>query len=654
RVTSTVQPPVNLNVTELFARSFNIESDLRTELEYRINLDAKVTVKIHRLDSNNANPVLVRTILNEVDRTVGVKKEVWDGKEDTGTFVTAGRYRFTVTAKAGTQEDSETYSFDVTRTSSGGLDITALFARDFDIEDDNGTDLEYHLNKDAEVTIKIYRVDNDNDIELVRRLITNDDQNDGDHEEFWDGEDDDDDEVEEGEYRFTVTARAGTEEDSASYDFDVTAGNSGGSSFIRNLKADPDSFRPDDDDETTITFETQEQPSGTPIVEIFDGSDFVDQLRVRETNDNEYEAVWDGTDRSGEIVPEATYTVEVTAERSNRVHRRETDVRVLSDSRSSLEIRDLDADPSSFDPREDEETEITFDLTGEDPESAEVVLDILSNESNTASSLRRIRAVPISVSSSRIHYRAVWDGTTSSGSIAGNDTYSIRVRATKNNRSITSFTYVRVVSSSPDDDDDDDDDDSDYCAGFVDVPKDHELCPAIEWVVEQGIFLGDPGRNTLRINDDLTRAETAAVLKRAFGFSLANYSLGEDGDLGFRDLDATQWYMPYIKTFVDRQILFGYPNKTMRPNKEMSRAELYRVFVRAAQRGPEVETNFTVNARVEDAPFSDTPVFNKSQWYLPYAEFAQENDLVDGNRFQPTESISRGEVIKLIYPLQSR
>ena len=188
------------------------------------------------------------------------------------------------------------------------------------------------------------------------------------------------------------------------------------------------------------------------------------------------------------------------------------------------------------------------------------------------------------------------------------------------------------------------------CGNFKDVSPNSSLCPAIAFVTSKNIFQGyDDG--TIGLERVIKRVELLYVMQRAFHYTLDGYNSYQDGNLGYSDLTnkTGEKYMPFIKTFKRLAIMTGYPDGKMRPERTMTVAELYRVFVKAAKFSPTGGAHFVVDANIPTAPYLDTPISAATRWYISYAAFAKLNGLVTTDRFYPNRGITRGQVIKLIY-----
>lgn len=388
------------------------------------------------------------------------------------------------------------------------------------------------------------------------------------------------------------------------------------------------------------------QPTVLPIRTI--------ELGILRTGGNvTHNSVWNGRDDFNTIVPTGTYPYVIRASRSTNIN--ETvyswglvmvfrGVGGTITTQQPFMLTDLGPTRPAFFPDNGETTTLRFEVNRP---NTTFVVTIETGVPGTPIRTLSVSSTGISVSAGQTVYRyeSVWDGRNAAGSLVSTNTYAYRIKAFSGSDQMERVGWVRVertgttvtITTSTN------------CAGFVDVPKNHSLCPAIEFVVSRGIFLGDGGLNTLRLDDLLKRSEASRVMQSAFGYSLEPYSTSSDGNLGFSDLNTSAWYMPYIKTFVLRKVLEGYPDGLMRANRTMGRAEMYKVFVEGTFDAPLAVPHFSLRKPITNKPFTDTPVNKDTKWYLSYADFANVNDLVTTSNFFPGKGISRGTVIKLIY-----
>lgn len=179
------------------------------------------------------------------------------------------------------------------------------------------------------------------------------------------------------------------------------------------------------------------------------------------------------------------------------------------------------------------------------------------------------------------------------------------------------------------------------CAGFLDVGLGNPYCKAITMVKNTGIFQGYPD-GTFKPNQPINRAETVKVILLALNKSL----LSPDGtNLGFWDVAPFDWYTSYLRTAKIHGIINGYPDGTFKPGNTVNRAELLKMFLEA--------TEIAIPG-CYGQPYPDVPA--NSPWYLKYACFAKQYDLVEVDtmgRMKPGTPMTRGGVADLFLRFQS-
>ena len=117
---------------------------------------------------------------------------------------------------------------------------------------------------------------------------------------------------------------------------------------------------------------------------------------------------------------------------------------------------------------------------------------------------------------------------------------------------------------------------------------DEAIDERIRVVSDIGIITGDEA-NDLRLNNVLTRAETAAIVYR-----LKNPRA--EGDIRasrqiFRDVDINHWAAGEIEFLYDINIVSGDENAMFRPNDGVSAAEFYKMLLYVAGYGNQLENN---------------------------------------------------------------
>ncbi|MBD7984541.1 S-layer homology domain-containing protein [Sporosarcina sp. Sa2YVA2] len=104
--------------------------------------------------------------------------------------------------------------------------------------------------------------------------------------------------------------------------------------------------------------------------------------------------------------------------------------------------------------------------------------------------------------------------------------------------------------------------------GFKDVSKTHASYKYIAALVEAGIISGYED-NTFRPNDSLTRAQMAKIL--VLGFELDGK---ENVELPFKDINAKQWHMEFVRSLYGHEITTGTTPTTFSPNAHVTRGQM--------------------------------------------------------------------------------
>ncbi len=191
----------------------------------------------------------------------------------------------------------------------------------------------------------------------------------------------------------------------------------------------------------------------------------------------------------------------------------------------------------------------------------------------------------------------------------------------------------RTVIGSTDTDTGSDDVDDDSSVGFFTDIKNliSDFKEAIGWAFNKGITTGTSD-TTFSPDDTCTRAQVVTFLWRAMG------SEEVDGDVGFKDVSASDYYYDAVKWAVSRGITTGTGDDTFSPDAECTRAQVV-TFLNRADGG-------TTGA---SASFSDVPV---SEYYSNAVAWAVENGITNGtggSLFAPNDSCTRAQIVTFIH-----
>ena len=110
---------------------------------------------------------------------------------------------------------------------------------------------------------------------------------------------------------------------------------------------------------------------------------------------------------------------------------------------------------------------------------------------------------------------------------------------------------------------------------FSDVPESIWYYPAVEYVVEKGLFAGT-GERTFSPDGTMTRAMAATVLYRQAG------SPAVEGQSSFSDVPQDRWYADAVAWASGAGVVKGYPDGLFYPGREITVQELVTMLYRYA------------------------------------------------------------------------
>jgi hypothetical protein len=148
-----------------------------------------------------------------------------------------------------------------------------------------------------------------------------------------------------------------------------------------------------------------------------------------------------------------------------------------------------------------------------------------------------------------------------------------------------------------------------------------------------GIISGYPD-DTFRPVRGVSRAEFAKMIILAIGEAPASSYQGY-----FSDVNTKHWAWRYIEKARELGIISGYPDNTFRPDKEISRAEIAKIIIKARE----------LPLDISGVAFSDVPT---DHWAYDYIMTARNNDIVRGyvdGTFRPKRTATRAEACKMLF-----
>jgi len=171
-------------------------------------------------------------------------------------------------------------------------------------------------------------------------------------------------------------------------------------------------------------------------------------------------------------------------------------------------------------------------------------------------------------------------------------------------------------------------------ASFVDVGDGFWAKSPIEHTGTVGLIQGYPD-GTFNPGRALTRAELATLIVRAKGIETPKVF----GKI-FTDVDPGHWAAPYIKVAKAYGWVEGYPDKSYKPNQEISRTEAITILSRL--------DDLAIKEKVLANLYKDMP---NSHWAARYVEAAKMAGLLDyitADTLEPKQLVSRAEFVEML------
>ncbi|MFD2442881.1 S-layer homology domain-containing protein [Bacillus sp. CGMCC 1.16607] len=172
---------------------------------------------------------------------------------------------------------------------------------------------------------------------------------------------------------------------------------------------------------------------------------------------------------------------------------------------------------------------------------------------------------------------------------------------------------------------------------FSDLSSEKYYYDAVLSLSERGV-IGGFNDGTYRPDKDLTRSEAASILAKALGLNSTNIK-----DIGFNDVPEGKWYYPAVAALVEKGIISGFDQKTFKPDKTVTRAELSKMLTLA----------FNLKASPAKTAFTDIP---KNKWFASFVNTLVVNGVTDGitpTTFAPDQVVTRGQMAAFVYRAES-
>jgi len=295
-----------------------------------------------------------------------------------------------------------------------------------------------------------------------------------------------------------------------------------------------------------------------------------------------------------------------------------------------LEITDLDVDNETFDPREGEEVEFSFE-TNKDAYITLIIRDEDKGEVVEILDEKKIDGDE--------EYEVDWDGEDEEGDLVEEGTYTYKLIAKNGDEKDIKKgeIVVKYGSNVPRKQQSQ----VGLCGYFNDVYENYVYCEAIEWARGEGVFKGYED-GSFRPDRPISRVEALKMIFEALDFKVLD---ANGSQLRFSDVGKNEWYNSYLKTALSLGVINGYPDGTFKPHNAVSRVEALVMLLNGAEAKDGI-----ILATNQAGAYLDTPYVEDTKWYYSYARFAQAYDLTDNEYFlYPAEYLTRAEMADMLY-----
>ena len=173
---------------------------------------------------------------------------------------------------------------------------------------------------------------------------------------------------------------------------------------------------------------------------------------------------------------------------------------------------------------------------------------------------------------------------------------------------------------------------------FTDVPGNAEYIEALEFVYKSGLFKG-VSNTEFSPNTTMTRAMFVTVMGRLAGVD-PNYFTGES----FDDVEAGEWYAPYVMWAAQEGIVQGYGNGKFGVNDNVTVEQAIVIIARYADYvGIDTTSDYRLSSYIDEEEVSS--------WAYRQIKWAVENRIYSGNgkMLNPTSPAKRYMVAEFLY-----
>lgn len=153
----------------------------------------------------------------------------------------------------------------------------------------------------------------------------------------------------------------------------------------------------------------------------------------------------------------------------------------------------------------------------------------------------------------------------------------------------------------------------------------------IEQWVDRGLITGY-GDDTFRPDNEITRAEVAALINRSFDYS-------KSSNITFSDVHSNDWYFNDVKVAIASGFMSGYPDGTFKPKASISRQELAVIIAKLLDLSPSDSYKNIADSK------------NSPEWSKGAIGAVIDAKVMNGypdQSFQPNKFATRAEVVVIL------
>ena len=166
---------------------------------------------------------------------------------------------------------------------------------------------------------------------------------------------------------------------------------------------------------------------------------------------------------------------------------------------------------------------------------------------------------------------------------------------------------------------------------------------AIQELAKKGIING-MGEGKFNPEASLTRAQICTIMVASLGYEPKEYKGG------FTDVDASDWFAPYVQAAVDAGLFTGYTDGSFKPEKAIIRQEIAVVAGKAAVKSGVVAEAKMTKFVMEKSKYVDKDMVPR--WAGNSIAWLEAQGVFEGiatENFEPAKVVNRAEAASIVY-----